>query len=164
MCDSKWWGGVCSTQPSHLMGLNPTQWAFNKTQIYSVQSVGIKVLNASLFSGKRTRNVPQVFTIEETFSKSGKKKYLSDIKVSFQVVSHYAVEFICGVERSFCRLCGDLQKCIYIFTTHNMEWAECKGLNPTPPPTSPPKNERDHCCWADLDIFPVVEASHCFPC
>lgn len=41
---------------------------------------------------------------------AGKKKYLSDIKVSFQVVSHYAVEFICRVERSFCRLCGDLKK------------------------------------------------------
>lgn len=25
-----------------------------------------------------------------------------------------------------------------------------------------PKKERDHRCWADLDIFPVVEAPHCF--
>lgn len=36
-------------------------------------------------------------------------KYLSDIKVAFQVISNYAIEFVCRVERGFSRFCGDLK-------------------------------------------------------
>lgn len=36
------------------------------------------------------------------------KHYLSDIKVPFQVISDYSVEFLCGVQRGFAGLCGDL--------------------------------------------------------
>lgn len=37
-------------------------------------------------------------------------KYLSDIKVAFQVISNDAVEFVCGEERGFRGFCGDLKK------------------------------------------------------
>lgn len=46
----------------------------------------------------------------------GKKinKYLSDIKVAFQVISNDAVEFICREERGFAGLDGDLKNRIHL--------------------------------------------------
>lgn len=37
------------------------------------------------------------------------KLYLPDVKIPFQVISDYSVEFLWGVQRSFAGLCSDLK-------------------------------------------------------
>lgn len=55
-------------------------------------------------------------------------KYLSDIKVTFQVISNYAIEFICRVERGFSTFCGDLKiDARSTGSTDSLTWWTIKG-------------------------------------
>lgn len=68
-------------------------YTFNKAPHHSVGSIYIRALFNNLWK----------------YKSNAQETYLSDIKVAFQVISNYAVEFICRVKRGFCRFCGDLK-------------------------------------------------------